>query len=904
MRPTLMLGLPASRSPLCPSRARTSFSDMRANPVAYRGSPFRSEAGRQYSPTFVRKRCGLASCILLLTFVIGVAKASVASAQSIQGVLVEIESRQPLEGAMVVLLDLEGATPRSTLTDADGRFLLNVPDPGQYALRVDRIGYESVTSPMLTVRSGEVLRYNMEIEVRPISLRAISVVAEEPRCGLRPRHEASQTVRVWEEARKALAATHWLQKNRRLRFEGETFVRNLDPGNNRVLEESYRPYRGYSSQPFTSLPAEDLATHGYVRAVSGGRYFDFVAPSAEVLLSDAFLSTHCLQVVEGTHVTEGLIGVAFQPLRDRRVPDIQGTFWLDASSAELRYLEFIYTGVDARIPVEESGGRVDFATLADGTWIISNWVIRTPVTGQERVGWMGSSRVRTKVVSVREKGGEITRTFGVTGEPIDRATRTRIVGTVFDSTAAAPLAGARVRLSGTARVGVTDVMGRFHISDVPGGTYALEFWHPRLDSLPLAALPLVDIVTGGEAEVSAHLAIPPLSRILVAACPPEAAEHAISRRRPDESSVLVGSVYDPLTQQPVADATVAVTWTESGLEAGTAAAASGRHVVTTLPFSASTRTTETGRFWLCHLPRGVPLHASVALPNGGKQQARFRLDEDVQTLSIGTGSAMPESRNAADSMQGAADASVAILNIATKSSATHTSALSGRVFNRATGEPIPDAVVGVGDERQTTDEGGAFRFRSLSPGRIRVEIQHIAYGVATVDVGIESGVEATVVIRIAHQGIVLDPLAVSTRAERDRQWRYSTTRRDFLDSEQLTEARLRGQTLVDVLRRFPGLTLQQGTFTTTTGVVSGICVISSRRIASLRPSSGGSSGAPYCESVPVVVDGAVVGMPIEFLRTVRLDDFQTIEFVGALDGAVRYGQAAASAGGALLFSTH
>ena len=56
-----------------------------------------------------------------------------------------------------------------------------------------------------------------------------------------------------------------------------------------------------------------------------------------------------------------------------------------------------------------------------------------------------------------------------------------VSGTVFDSIAATPLAGAEVTLAGGTFTAVTDAQGRFRIQ-VPPGSYPVTFSHPDLSA--------------------------------------------------------------------------------------------------------------------------------------------------------------------------------------------------------------------------------------------------------------------------------------------------------------------------------------------------------------------------------------------------------------------------------------
>src|SRR5204863_6719977 len=77
-------------------------------------------------------------------------------------------------------------------------------------------------------------------------------------------------------------------------------------------------------------------------------------------------------------------------------------------------------------------------------------------------------------------------------------------GVVYDSLiSAAPLEGAEVWVEGTNRTARTDAAGRFELTALAAGHYRLSFDHPLLDSIGVAAPPVVvDVVADGATAVS------------------------------------------------------------------------------------------------------------------------------------------------------------------------------------------------------------------------------------------------------------------------------------------------------------------------------------------------------------------------------------------------------------------
>jgi hypothetical protein len=72
------------------------------------------------------------------------------------------------------------------------------------------------------------------------------------------------------------------------------------------------------------------------------------------------------------------VGLGFEPVKGRKVPEIKGTLWVDRASAELRTLTYEYVNVPSAVRAEGLGGRLEFQRLPGGSWIIRDWYIRMP----------------------------------------------------------------------------------------------------------------------------------------------------------------------------------------------------------------------------------------------------------------------------------------------------------------------------------------------------------------------------------------------------------------------------------------------------------------------------------------------------------------------------------------------
>ncbi len=537
------------------------------------------------------------------------------SAQQVTGVLVEGESGPPVEGAMISLLPPGGEAAVSTLTDAGGRFRLDAPSPGAYRLRADRIGYTSTVSDPFRVGGGETVERRLVARVQAVDLEGIDVEGEK-RCVVRPQ-EGLATARVWDEARKALAAAAWTRERGIYRYRLVNYERELEPDARRVLEEERRYERGFSRNPFVSRPAEELLEDGFVeRGPEGG--FVYYAPDADVLLSDPFLDTHCVRLRRGQDEAEGLLGLAFEPVDDRDVPDIEGVLWLDPATQRLRWLDFRYTDVWLDISTEHLGGRIVFEALPNGTWIVREWRIRMPIVArrQDRFARPGHDLYLARV---KETGGEVIRVEEPGGRVVLDTESGALRGVVLDSLGSGPVAEASVGIRGTDLHAVTGPSGKFRFQGLGEGTYELTYTHPVLDSLGHRAESHPVEVRKGEVA-SLRVRIPSRSEVLEGLCrDPD---------RPPDAGILVGWVRSREGGKALPGARVEVRW--SGWWASRRGPEAPVEVEETR-YRLSLDTDEGGFFRACTVPTDHPIQitAEVDGVRSGPEEVRVPPDPGI-----------------------------------------------------------------------------------------------------------------------------------------------------------------------------------------------------------------------------------------------------------------------------------
>lgn len=523
-----------------------------------------------------RARLRPGACALLCALL---AAPGSAFGQRLTGSVADATTREPITLALVALVDSAGAVLQQVLTNETGRFVMTPRGAGRVRLRIERIGYASAYEPFFDLDPDTARDFPILIHVQPITLEGITV-SEERICAINA--AASETLRVWTEARKALATASLAERQRLLRFSGVTFRRDVTE-HGTISSQRTRPFMDGYRQPFVSLPAADLIENGYVRRSDG---LSFFAPNAEVLLSSEFERSNCFSLTSNSAEPD-LIGVRFGPNRHQVVPAIDGIVWLDARTARLRFVEFDYVNTAAIPHADLAGGRVEFQMLPNGGWLVSRWWIRMPTS----VKVEGRT---ARALTFVDEGGEV-RTAAAGGTVWSLLAAGTIAGVVFDSTTGRPLSDAGVALAGTVLSARTDANGHFRVSNLPGGTYALTLSHARLDSLPRypAESHTVRVEPGDTTLVV--LAIPPLERSALASC--------LATMVPEADRVAVyGAIRMQETGEPVPRARLRLSWDSSFRAARQLLGAAN-----TLELEADER----GRYIACDLPGRMTIQVEL-----------------------------------------------------------------------------------------------------------------------------------------------------------------------------------------------------------------------------------------------------------------------------------------------------
>jgi hypothetical protein len=301
----------------------------------------------------------------------------------------------PVAGALVALLDARDSVVAEGLSSENGTRVLRA-SPGTYRVRARRIGFlPFLSSPVEIPLQGELL---LSVETSRVVLNRI-VVNSKSQCKRNDPGAGSLGI-VWDEIDKALRASQLTTEDLSGFGRALTYRKEVGP-NGAVLSSDTTFFAIRNARPFGAIDPVTLATAGYVlgNETDGWNYF---APDETVLLSEQFAATHCFRLLR-ERVRPGDIGVAFEPVPQRKMADIVGVLWVDEQTAELREVVFHYVnaGVLSRF---DAGGFTRFLRVPSGAWLVSEWRLKVPRLTMRQVPYKGAE---FSAIGYAENGGGI-----------------------------------------------------------------------------------------------------------------------------------------------------------------------------------------------------------------------------------------------------------------------------------------------------------------------------------------------------------------------------------------------------------------------------------------------------------------------------------------------------------------
>lgn len=498
-------------------------------------------------------------------------------AQTVRGRALDAQTEAPLTGVLISLLDESGERVRAVLTDEDGRFDMAVAQFGRHRLRAERIGLATTTSDAFMVFSTDPVEQRVLMGARAVEIAGLVVDSRVKQCRL-DAERAVQIQRWWQDVRTALDVSSVITGQGLAQFRVERFEREWDADLNRVVSSNARQEMSVSARPFVSADAEYLSSGGFVQGDLFVGQREYYAPDADVLLSDVFLSDHCFSIT--AHDEDRLVGLSFEPNRIGDIADIEGTLWVDTTTAELKSLDFRYANMTS-VPENESGGHVSFEYMQTGAWIVRDWFIRMP-----RLGLRDGDEL--ELLGYVDVGGRVSLLEAVAVDHDLLGEVGAIRGTVYDSIRGRGLVDATVAILGTRFQARTDPNGEFILTNVPVGEHQVTFFHDDPAAWGLGS-PFVTVEVNANRSSSIALALPSFRQTARVVCMRSgaAAETVLLGHLVDESGTGLGNVK------------VVLEWRETRREGHEFDEA---HEV---------RTGVDGRFVACTIPADTPITVSL-----------------------------------------------------------------------------------------------------------------------------------------------------------------------------------------------------------------------------------------------------------------------------------------------------
>lgn len=117
--------------------------------------------------------------VAFVTVLLAVWGTQTATAQRLQGRLLDLQSNQPISSGILTLITEDGKRIATAVTDSSGSWLLNAPNPGVYFVEARRLGYQPWIDGPLDLQPGDapVFVYHLRAAAIPLDPVEISAAA-------------------------------------------------------------------------------------------------------------------------------------------------------------------------------------------------------------------------------------------------------------------------------------------------------------------------------------------------------------------------------------------------------------------------------------------------------------------------------------------------------------------------------------------------------------------------------------------------------------------------------------------------------------------------------------------------------------------------------------------------------
>ncbi|MEO7361250.1 MAG: carboxypeptidase regulatory-like domain-containing protein [Gemmatimonadaceae bacterium] len=285
----------------------------------------------------------------------------------------------------------------------------------------------------------------------------------------------------------------------------------------------------------------------------------------------------------------------------------------------------------------------------------------------------------------------------------------RITGTMFDSLAMLPLAGASIWIHGTTHTATTDSRGRFELDSLPIGSHTLAYSSPSLDSLGFGTQGR-DVQVSANATSHVSLTVPSLQTFWRTFC----------KNRPRlgaDSGIVWGTVKNAETSTLYDGASALFSWYDMQSKGKT---------VEFAQMSTEVRSDSTGTYYACGLPIDVAISARALGRNAASGEVEYAIGKhSVYHVNLSVSPDMVVSMSAdSGSLRNGASSTVV--------RGRGRSVLRGSVrddHNRA----VPEALVSVAsaDTVVRTSKDGTYLLSGMPAGTHSVQIRSLGFAMTS-----------------------------------------------------------------------------------------------------------------------------------------------------------------------------
>ena len=364
-------------------------------------------------------------------------------------------------------------------------------------------------------------------------------------------------------------------------------------------------------------------------------------------------------------------------------------------------------------------------------------------------------------------------------------------GVAIDSLHGQPLVGALISVDGTARMAITDSLGRFFIDSIAPGSRRVLVDHPILDTLGIS-LVTPPMAIGANELTRAVIPVPTAEFLVNLFCP--------AARRALGPGALVGRIREPDSDSAAVGARVSLVWYDPDPPGLPANLRVGKRP----PRVREATVGPDGTYRLCGLPDTYEAKLQAQRKDGGAT-AEVPVVQDGGLLALRSMSvaALPAVAAGRDSAGGI------VLQ-----QPRGTARVFGKVVNR-NGAPVAGARVGLmGTSAATlTRANGDFVLDSLPAGTQAIVVRQFGYRPTEVAIDLSSRTPARVTVQLGAFVPELSPVeVVSRRDEGLQKVGFLDRKRNsaggyFISPEQIEKRN--AMKFTDILRSTPGIRVSE-----------------------------------------------------------------------------------------------